>query len=483
LDDDVATAEYLKYQVLDLPARHNAIRNRLNATRAHYIVLSQNYSFLMNDQNVAPQFIAAITELNTTIDDYAKDNYLQYASFEDRLSLIENTTVLESALADRTATIVFIGKALLQSELDVQCAANVTGSCRNASANTVPTICTELLQNMTLSASSTYASSYCIQNSITIDNQTLFEVNETPWPIVISTIDTTLSDNLAQCCVFGKCQACCTTDSCKDDAATYPVVFVHGHAFNAMNTPEYSLGGYFADIQKSLESEGYIDAGIITPSSLFSEVSAGEWGLSGKPVSARVTYYYNFYKDGEEYVLIAQKSESIETYAIRLNEMVNIVKHHTGKKKVNIVAHSMGGLVVRRYLQLFGDESVDKVILIGTPNNGTQGRTNTLCPVFGENKECADMAQGSVFMSKVNDPVAQPVHAKFTTIAGSGCDVADEDGDGVVTVHSVALPFAKNYVVNGTCSDLLNSDLHTELLNINAHPRTYEIIRSVLQAK
>ena len=483
LDSDLAKSNDIKYAVLALPARHNAIRNRLNASRAYYVGLLQNYSFLLGDQNVAPQFISDVDYLNNTIKDYSDDAYLQYAGFEDRLLDLENISSLETSLASRAATVTIIGKALLQSELDSQCAVNVSIACRNTTASTVLGICNELSANVTLNATTTFISSYCTPRTLLIDNQTLIGVNVTSWPTIISAIDTTLSDNLAQCCVFGKCQSCCIAESCGSDPLTYPVVFVHGHAFNAMNTPEYSLGGYFANIQQSLESEGYIDAGIITPSSLFSEVSAGEWGISGRPVSARVTYYYNFYKSGEDYVLIAQKSENIETYAIRLNEMINIVKHHTGKTKVNIVAHSMGGLVVRRYLQLFGDSSVDKVILIGTPNNGTQGRTNTLCPVFGETKECADMAQGSVFMSKVNDPAAQPTHAKFTTIAGSGCSIAGEDGDGVVTVNSVALSFAKNYVINGTCTDVLDSELHTELLNINKYPRTYEIIRSALQAK
>lgn len=486
LDSDLNKSNDIKYEVLALPVRHNTIRDRLNASRNQYSGLLQNYSFLIGDQNVAPDFISAITVLNNTIKDYADDNYLQYASFEDRLVDLENISVLQDSLTLRTATVELIGKALLQSELDSQCALNVSIACRNTTAATVPALCDELLANstnITMNSTFTFIDSYCIPRTLALDNQSLIGVNVTTWPVVISSIDTTLSDNAAQCCVFGKCQSCCVADSCSSDSMTYPVIFVHGHAFNAMNTPEYSLGGYFADIQQSLESDGYIDAGIITPSSLFSEVSAGEWGLSGRPVSARVTYYYNFYKNGDEYVLIAQKSESIETYAIRLNEMINIVKHHTGKSKVNIVAHSMGGLVTRRYLQLFGDESVDKVILIGTPNNGTQGRTNTLCPVFGETKECADMAQGSVFMSKVNDPVAQPRHAKFTTIAGSGCSVAGQDGDGVVTVNSVALPYAKNYVINGTCTDLLDSELHTELLNINKYPKIYEIVRSALQAK
>jgi hypothetical protein len=166
---------------------------------------------------------------------------------------------------------------------------------------------------------------------------------------------------------------------------------VHGHAFNGANSPEYSLGGYFIKIQRKLQQEGYLDAGIITPSSTLSEVEAGEWGRSGKPVTARVTYYYNYYRTSTGYQLIAEKSESIETYAIRLKELIDITKHHTGQKKVHIVAHSMGGLVVRRYMQLFGEESVENIVFIATPHQGIGSGTQRRCPLLGEHKECDDI--------------------------------------------------------------------------------------------
>ena len=198
-------------------------------------------------------------------------------------------------------------------------------------------------------------------------------------------------------------------------------------------------------------------------------------------MTARVTYYYNFYRNGEEYITITQKSENIETYAIRLAEIISTVKHHTGKKKVNIVAHSMGGLVVRRYLQLFGEDSVDTVVLVGTPNHGVTARTRRLCPIFGESKECEDMAENSVFMKKLNDPSAQPKEARIVTIIGHGCLVGEKDGDGVVQSESVVLSYAQNYDVNGSCSDFFGSDFHTELLNIDEYPIVYDIIQAELR--
>ena len=46
--------------------------------------------------------------------------------------------------------------------------------------------------------------------------------------------------------------------------------------------------------------------------------------------------------------------------------------------KVSIVAHSMGGLVASKYLQLYGSNKVDKVITLGTPYWGSLDAANTL---------------------------------------------------------------------------------------------------------
>jgi pimeloyl-ACP methyl ester carboxylesterase len=326
-----------------------------------------------------------------------------------------------------------------------------------------------------------FISAYCFPHAIPKVNMSSLPPLVLPTPEAVSAIDTSLPTRAPQCCVFGECKPCCTDTACASDPATYPVLFVHGHSFNSFNSPEYSLGGYFTNMQQLLQQEGYVDAGILTPASTLSEVDAGEWGLSGRPVTVRVTYYYNFYKKGEEYVTITQKSESIETYAIRLAELIKIAKHHTGKEKVDIVAHSMGGLVVRRYLQLFGEESVGTVILIGTPNNGVTARTSTLCPVFGEGKECDDMNEGSVFMSKLNDPDNRPSKVRFVTITGHGCKVGEEDGDGVVQTKSVPLSYATNFDVNGTCTDIFGSEFHTEMVNPEKYPGVYAIVTAALQ--
>lgn len=63
---------------------------------------------------------------------------------------------------------------------------------------------------------------------------------------------------------------------------------------------------------------------------------------------------------------------SSESHAFELNEIVEQFKAATNSDKINIVTHSKGGLDARWYLanDLFND-SVEKLIMIGTPNLGS----------------------------------------------------------------------------------------------------------------
>jgi pimeloyl-ACP methyl ester carboxylesterase len=501
-------ATVLSRAIAKLPATHDALRARLDVVRETLRDLIADYGALAYDRYAERALLDTVASVNTTVSLYNTDGFLRYSDLAQRIGNLENSTLdLGITLAQRNHTVTLQGQSLWTARNADACAANLSLSCNTTLSppGNIPALCDALLtppwnasnitlSNTTLSNASLpnatitvmiddFTTLYCGRaRNLALDASPLLPAPVLPVVNVTSAINTTLSEAMPQCCVFGECRACCTTAACAADPATYPVVFVHGHAFNSYNSPEYSLGGYFAGIQRALQQDGYLDAGIVTPSSTISETGAGEWGLSGRPVTARVTYYYNFYRSGDDYILIAQKSENIETYALRLNEMISIIKHNTGKERVNIVAHSMGGLVVRRYLQLFGEGSVDKVVLIGAPDNGTAGRVLSLCPVFGESKECADMAADSVFMRKLNDPESQPKSVRFYTIAGTGCDVNGQDGDGVVQAASVALPYATNYQVNGTCPDFLGTKLHTELLNIEKYPQVYDIIKTALKS-
>lgn len=296
----------------------------------------------------------------------------------------------------------------------------------------------------------------------------------------ISRINTNLSDNPPLCCVFNDCKQCCRDTSCENDPRTFPIVFVHGHSFQGDNSPEFSLEA-FNKLQLILQEDGYLNAGVM----LYSEeaVKRGEWGLSGKPVTIKVSYYYDVYTKENSYTILPTMSESIDTYALRLNDIINVVKEKTGRPKVNIIAFSMGGLVARKYMQIFNDDSVYKLIMVATPNKGISGTAARLCPVLGENKECINMHQDSLFLNRLNSPNKQPSKVKLYNIFGKGCQQDDKDGDGVVLIDQASLKGIANateHIVNGTCNGQLEY-FHTDLIDPDKFPTVYEIIKEILK--
>ena len=191
------------------------------------------------------------------------------------------------------------------------------------------------------------------------------------------------------------------------------------------------------------------------------------------------SYYLVSYYNVGGYTIAQQKSESIETYAIRLKELIDLLKFRTGRDKVIIIAHSMGGLVARSYMQIFGDNDVDKLIMIAAPNKGISGSVSDYCPILGEKKECNDMSKDSIFIKKLNDPLKIPKNAKLFNIVGLGCEMKNGNGDGVVRKEDAELENAENFYVNGNCLKL--EVLHTEILNVDKYTEVYDFIKKALK--
>ncbi len=294
-----------------------------------------------------------------------------------------------------------------------------------------------------------------------------------------SNITTNLKIQEPVCCVLGKCRTCCSLYSCRDDPRLYPVIFLHGHSFSKDTSAEASLNS-FAKMQRKLTQDGIINAGKIDLLNLDS-IPPGEYGRSGNPVSIRASYYYIHYYDLGSYKLTTQKSEKIENYALRLDEIIDIVKDRTGSDKVNIVAHSMGGLVARYYIRIFGEDSVNKLVMIATPNAGISDNSKRLCNFLGSKDECSDIVAGSIFMKRLNS-MPKPKTSRFYTIAGIGCYTDGMQGDGVVSYRSAFLSYSEKFNVSGICSGIFQTNLHNNILDPDKYPAVYNITRNILKA-
>ncbi|MBN1156308.1 hypothetical protein JXA85_01715 [Candidatus Woesearchaeota archaeon] len=272
----------------------------------------------------------------------------------------------------------------------------------------------------------------------------------------------------AVCCVFGKCERCCT-DECYGEPEKYPVVFIHGHAVSEDVSAEYSLEG-LSRMQQKIEENGYVDAGAF---SSYHESKENTWSMIPLPVSIRASYYFDVFQEESSSVMTQAKSENIDTYAVRLKEAVDEITARTGREKAKLICYSMGGLVCRRYIQLFTEKKVESLILIGVPNKGVTGKISRLCPVFGGKLECHDLDSESIFINKLNGG-AMP-NISVYNIVGTGCQMDEGMGDGIVLEESAMLEGAKNFVINSSCKSAIET-LHLDLLDTKKYPEVEKIV-------
>ncbi|MFA5259455.1 MAG: alpha/beta hydrolase [Candidatus Pacearchaeota archaeon] len=285
-----------------------------------------------------------------------------------------------------------------------------------------------------------------------------------------------LMEKVQTCCLFNQCHECCN-DSCYSDKTKFPVIFIHGHDFSKIVSAEYNLN-IFDEMQRALENEGYLDAGsmLIGPEE---ENLSGILGKINYPVTVKASYYFDSYQSRDQNIILQTKQDNLDTYAIRLNDIVNSVKFKTNREKVIIISHSMGGLVFRRYLQIFGEGDISKAILIASPNHGVNGTVLKYCSVFGAELECEDMDPANLFLNKLDN--AKNPKIPIYNIIGIGCDTDGETGDKVVTNNSAYLSYAKNYFINGTCEGSNFQYLHTLMVSPSKTPEVYKIIKEILK--
>lgn len=280
------------------------------------------------------------------------------------------------------------------------------------------------------------------------------------------------------CCLNNICKPCCSGLTCQSNQSLYPIVLVHGHDFSKSTTAEYALDS-FGQIQDKLASDGYVSAGELLLNTNDPKTN-GIFGEMNYPINIITSYYFDIYETSGKGTIIQTKTDNLDSYAIRLRDIVNTVKEKTGKDKVIIVSHSMGGLVTRRYIQVFGSNDVDKIILIGTPNNGINGTTLRYCSIIGSSPECNDMDSSSVFINKLNR--ANESSVPIYNIIGIGCDTDGEDGDGIVKRSSAYLSYTENYYINGTCDSSFYY-LHSDLIKVDKYPEVYDLIKEILKTK
>lgn len=281
-----------------------------------------------------------------------------------------------------------------------------------------------------------------------------------------------LNDPEPICCLFGECQKCCDENCASQD---YPIIFLHGQSINEAISVGYSLDA-FSKMKEKLVLKGYIDAGAIILGSVSDKDS---WGKMNATFIMTGSYFFDTYKTSTGEKTISSNQEGIDVYADRLRKLIELVKYKTGKNKVVLVSHSMGGVVTRRYIQLFGDSNVEKAILVTTPNHGVSDKVRDYCAVIGPEVSCEDLDKDSAFMKELNSYWNSKI--PIYNFIGIGCDMGDETGEGVVKNSSQYLDSAINYYFTGTCNELNFEFFHEYIVDPEKYPKVYNKIYEILK--
>ncbi len=148
-----------------------------------------------------------------------------------------------------------------------------------------------------------------------------------------------------------------------------------------------------------------------------------------------------------------------------------------GFRRVDIVAHSMGGLLVRQYLRHHGSRRIRRLVFLATPHFGAEA-AGTLAELAGINPagslQADELQPGSDFLWQLDigeGAEMQGVQVLNVYVGDEGVAHADY----IVGAHSAYLPWGRNTVFGAGHHDLarhfIDSKVIMDFLTTGALPR------------
>ncbi len=136
------------------------------------------------------------------------------------------------------------------------------------------------------------------------------------------------------------------------------------------------------------------------------------WFDTGRDLAAlRIRLLSAGWPVGDVVALTFEKpTGSNEDHAGEIADAVRALRESSGAPKIDIVAHSMGGLAVRAYLRGAGANTVRRVAFLGTPHRGTY----SAYLAFGDGRE--EMIPGSEFLTSLNAAAPVPEGVEAMTV-------------------------------------------------------------------
>ncbi len=128
------------------------------------------------------------------------------------------------------------------------------------------------------------------------------------------------------------------------------------------------------------------------------------------------------------------------------------------KKKIHFVTYSLGGIIVRQYLQNHHKLNIDKIVMIAPPNKGSEVvdfmKSNFLFkPFFHWFFGPAGQQLGTKKSSYVNSALENTIHHEIGVIAGDSCInpftpfLIKGPNDGRISVKNTKIKNMKDHIV------------------------------------
>ncbi len=185
----------------------------------------------------------------------------------------------------------------------------------------------------------------------------------------------------------------------KNDLSPFSTSTIKGEIIKKLET---ALGLISFDYSDRLVNE-FKNQGYVENETLFTFPYDWRYGVSGK------------YADGK-------------TNSDLLKEKIQAIMAQTGASKVNVVAHSMGGLIVKKYVTDNQTNShIDKAVFVGVPNTGSVEAVKTL--LQGDNFDIPWLNDAEVKKISANMPSSYDLlpSQKYYDIKGSFMTIIDKN--------------------------------------------------------
>lgn len=145
---------------------------------------------------------------------------------------------------------------------------------------------------------------------------------------------------------------------------------------------------------------------------------------------------------------------SIDRLAIELDRRIEALVAETGAAKVDIVSHSMGGLVTRAYLRRKGAARIRRFVALAAPHHGT------VLARLGLGANARQMETGSAWLAELNQEPRLPI--PVVAIWSTGDEVvAPQDSSRLAGAKEIVVAGMGHvaFAFSGVIVDLVDAEL------------------------